>query len=129
LIWNDISLVIWTKKDGVIISIGITHLHGNNKFAGRIKYTYEIDGKKYTSSRISNDVIWGDTYEGSGKKTVKDFFASIIDGRKIDLLYNPTSPSDSVLTVKSSLIMILSVALLSILFLLWPLLRPPKTGK
>ncbi|MBB4036331.1 hypothetical protein GGR21_002233 [Dysgonomonas hofstadii] len=79
-----------------------------------IRYSYTVDGKEYTSTRIFFGDILREGFSFKSKRLIKKYFR----GMTVDVHYNPSNPEESVLQkgVHSEIILMFVASFLLIIF-------------
>lgn len=93
--WRGFSAYAWHKVRATVQSVSIEeHDQGDGDigYSANAQYTYQINGKLFTSSRL----MYSDATQLSHHHAVK-LLKGINAGCQIDAFYNPSRPSESVI--------------------------------
>lgn len=91
----------WHVTEGVVIESKV--IGGFDAVAKpRVSYRYEVDGKSYTSDRISFLLFGDDSH-------AEQVVAAYPQNRIVTVYYDPTNPAESVLEPRSSTVAILTL--------------------
>lgn len=85
----------WPSATGTIIKSEVDSWmkDGKSQYEARINYSYEINGKKYNSTKISTS----GSYSGSNMTKAKEFVAAYPNGKTVDVFYDPEVPDSAAL--------------------------------
>ncbi len=105
----------WPTVQGQVISTGMAESSDDNgvAYAPIVRYTYEVDGVEYQSSRIA----FGPTEYTSSRRKVAQVLARYPEGSAVTVHYNPNDPHEAVLEtqVQGSLVFTLIGGLMVIM--------------
>lgn len=127
---KQVASLTWPTCEGRIVSAYVQSSRGDEEgevqYRPRIKYAYEVDGRRYSSERI----VWG----GRASGTLPNHAETVVDrypaGSVVPVHYNPHRPREAVLdpteTAGLSLLGFLSagIAALGVLFLAFGVFVP-----
>jgi hypothetical protein len=85
----------------------------------RVLYTYEVDGKNYTSDRISFSFVLGGMNEGKARKIAARYRAK----GQVKVYYNPRDPRESVLRRSGNALLLFPILAALFLGVAWALAR------
>ena len=108
------SLVERDRRDGYETdSQGRRRHYVDTTYHARVEYSYQVDGRTYTSDRIW--IADGEAWEE--RSGAEDFIAQYPPGSEVELVYNPTDPSDAALIVDAPTRLIFIVTGMGLAFL------------
>ena len=101
---DDVSAAkrTWEKTSGKIVIANIAGKTGGRRgmtpgFEPRLEYSYTVEGKTYTGTRLEFCTPWTKYQEEIAQR-----LAPYPQGSKADVWYNPAAPAESVLEMKNS---------------------------
>ncbi len=85
----------WPTTNGTITRSEVDSWmkEGKSQYDARISYSYEVDGKKYTSPKIYSS----GSYSGGNISKAKDLINEFPSGKSVDVFYDPDVPESAVL--------------------------------
>ena len=88
----------WPSTEGTITKLNfVDHSDADSpagtSFIVKLQYSYQVDGKSYTSKQI-NQGVWHWMVDQKGRKW---FEKNSKVGTQVEVFYNPTSPSEAIL--------------------------------
>lgn len=85
----------WPKTSFTIIRSEVDSWmkDGKSQYEARINYSYEVDGKKYNSTKISTS----GSYSGSNIAKAKEIVEKFPAGKTVDIFYDPEVPDSATL--------------------------------
>lgn len=95
----------WPSTEGVVLSSAFVETSGNDTRGATVEYTYQVDGRWYTSDRLSRFRTAGKYDAGSGQWIWDD--RRLVDdhpqGAAIEVYYSPGDPSRSVIVAHANM--------------------------
>jgi hypothetical protein len=85
----------WPKTSGTITNSEVNSWtkDGRSQYDARINYSYEVDGKKYNSTKINTS----GSYSGGNITKAKELVDEFSAGKTIDVYYDPEIPDSAAL--------------------------------
>lgn len=101
----------WPSTQGTVVVSEVVGTYGDtvrrkgNAWKAHVEYRYEVDGKRYTSSRISFS-----DYGSSIKSSHEERAGRYPAGREIQVFYDPKDPGKAVLEIGAPVVDYLTIA-------------------
>jgi len=85
----------WPKTSGTITQSEVDSWtkDGRSQYDARINYSYEVDGKKYNSTKINTS----GSYSGGNITKAKEFVDEFPAGKTVEVFYDPDVPDSAAL--------------------------------
>lgn len=97
--WNVVKGSIDSSRAEVVRSTGSRGSRKARLYQAVVEYSYEIDGRKYRSTRIS----FGGVFASNSKRGAEEQAARYVPGSVVDVRVDPTDPTSAVLECRVAL--------------------------